>query len=98
VWPDQNGVGTHVNISGGGLVKSAPNRAHAQAFLEFLASPEAQAQFAEANNEWPARSGVKTNNPELESLGTFKADPLPVAQYASKVRAAQELVDQVGWR
>lgn len=98
VWPDQDGVGTHVNISGGGLVKSAPNRAHAQAFLEFLASPEAQAQFAEANNEWPARSGVKTNNPELESLGTFKADPMPVAQYASKVRAAQELVDQVGWR
>lgn len=98
VWPDQAGAGTHVNISGGGLLKTAPNKAHAQAFLEFLASPEAQAQFAEANNEWPARVGVKINNPELESLGRFKADPMPVAQYAAKVRAAQELVDQVGWR
>ncbi|MEY4014034.1 MAG: hypothetical protein RLZZ290_898 [Pseudomonadota bacterium] len=98
VWPDQAGVGTHVNISGGGLLRTAPNKTHGQTFLEFLASPEAQAQFAEANNEWPARAGVKVNNPELESLGAFKADPMPVSQYASKVRAAQELVDQVGWR
>lgn len=98
IWPDQDGVGTHVNISGGGLLKSAPNKSNAIAFLEFLASPEAQAQFAEANNEWPTRPGVKTNNPALDSLGPFKADPLPVARYASQVRTAQELVDQIGWR
>ncbi|NBV89314.1 MAG: extracellular solute-binding protein, partial [Betaproteobacteria bacterium] len=84
--------------SGGGLLKSAPNKSNAIAFLEFLASPEAQAQFAEANNEWPTRPGVKTNNPALDSLGPFKADPLPVARYASQVRTAQELVDQIGWR
>jgi len=98
IWPDQAGVGTHINISGGGLLKTAPNKANALAFLEFLASPEAQAQFAEANNEWPARQGVRINNPELESLGKFKADPMPVAQIAAQVRAAQELVDQIGWR
>lgn len=98
VWPDQAGAGTHINISGGGVLKTAPNKANALAFLEFLASPEAQAQFAEANNEWPARQGVTINNPELESLGRFKADPMPVAQFAGQVRAAQELVDQVGWR
>jgi len=76
VYPEQNGFGTHVNISGGGMLKHAPNKAAAVRFLEYLASDEAQAYFANGNNEWPVVPGVKFNNPPLESMGNFKVDRL----------------------
>ena len=98
VWPNQSEQGTHVNVSGGGMLKNAPNPRAARAFLEFLASPEAQAEFASGNNEWPVVKGVSIQNPELESLGKFKADPMPVAQFAAQQRAAQRITDSVGWR
>lgn len=98
IWPNQAMAGTHVNVSGGGIVRTAPNVAHARAFLEFLASKDTQAAFAEGNNEWPVVKGVAANNPALEKLGKFKADPMPVAQFAAQQRSAQQLVDKVGWR
>ena len=98
IWPNQDKAGTHVNISGGGIVKTAPNAAHARRFLEFLASKETQAAFAEGNNEWPVVRGVAANNPALEKLGGFKADPMPVAKFAAQQRAAQQLVDKTGWK
>jgi iron(III) transport system substrate-binding protein len=98
VWPDQKGDGTHLNISGGGIAKHAQNAANARAFLEFLASPEIQGQFAMANNERPVVAKVPYDNPALTSLGTFKADPMPVEKFASQSRLAQQLVDKTGWR
>ncbi|MFX7329112.1 extracellular solute-binding protein, partial [Acinetobacter baumannii] len=53
VWPNQSSFGTHINISGGGVLKTAPNKDAAVKFLEYLASDEAQAYFANGNNEWP---------------------------------------------
>ena len=58
VFPDQGGNGTHVNISGAGLVKSAPNPENAIRFLEYLASDEAQLLFANGNHEYPAVPGL----------------------------------------
>lgn len=98
IWPNQDKAGTHVNISGGGIVKTAPNAGHARRFLEFLASKETQAAFAEGNNEWPVVKGVAANNPALEQLGRFKADPMPVAKFAAQQRMAQQLVDKTGWK
>jgi iron(III) transport system substrate-binding protein len=98
VWPNQKTFGTHVNVSGGGLLKSAPNRENAIRFLEYLASDEAQAYFANGNNEWPAAKGVAIDNPELTALGKFKADPLNVAQLGRYTPAAQRIVDRVGWK
>ena len=43
VWPDQASYGTHVNISGAGVLKNAPHRENAIKFLEYLASDAAQA-------------------------------------------------------
>jgi iron(III) transport system substrate-binding protein len=98
VWPNQQGRGTHVNVSGAGVVKTAPNRANAIRFLEYLASDAAQVYFADGNNEWPVVASVKVRNPALEALGTFKADTLPIEKWAPLTPAAQKVFDRAGWR
>ncbi len=98
VWPDQKGYGTHMNISGAGLMRNAPNRENAVRFLEYLASDAAQAYFAGGNNEWPVVKTAVFKNPELASLGKFKADPLSAAQLGKNLAAAQRIVDRVGWK
>jgi iron(III) transport system substrate-binding protein len=97
-WPDQSGAGAHVNISGGGVLKSAPHRENATRFLEYLASDQAQIYFADGNNEWPAVKSVSVRNTALETMGTFKADPLPIAQLAKHTATAQKIADRAGWR
>ncbi len=98
IWPNQATWGTHVNISGGGMVRTAPNKESAVKFLEYLASDEAQAYFANGNNEWPVVKSAVAKNPELESLGTFKADRLPIMEIATRTPLAQKIVDRAGWR
>ena len=98
VWPNQDSFGTHVNVSGGGMVKTSKNRAAAIAFLEYLASDEAQRYFANANNEWPAVPGVTVGNRELAELGSFRADTLPLPTLANNLVAAQKLLDRAGYR
>ena len=98
VWPDQASYGTHINIAGAGVLKDAPHRENAVKFLEYLAGDEAQAYFANGNNEWPAVKGAVAKNPELESLGMFKADPLPIATLGRNTPAAQKLMDRAGWK
>ena len=98
VWPDQASHGTHINIAGAGVLRKAPHRENAVRFLEYLAGDEAQAYFANGNNEWPAVRGAVAKNPELESLGTFKADPLPIAALGRNTQAAQKLMDRAGWK
>ena len=98
VWPDQAGAGTHLNVSGGGVLKNAPHRENAIRFLEYLASDQAQIYFADGNNEWPTVKGVEVANPALEKMGKFKADPLPIATFGKNIAAAQRVADKAGWR
>ncbi len=98
VWPDQRGVGAHINVSGGGVLKHAPHREAAVRFLEYLASDQAQRYFADGNNEWPVVAGIKIDNPALEALGKFKADSLPVASLAMYRAKAQIIFDRAGYR
>lgn len=98
IWPDQQSHGVHVNISGAGMLKHSPNKEAAVKFLEYLASDDAQRYFADGNNEWPAVPGVKTDNPALAALGDFKADTLPIPEYAKHVATAQKIADRVNWR
>jgi iron(III) transport system substrate-binding protein len=98
VWPNQSGRGTHINISGGAMAKSSKNREEARKFLEYLASDAAQAYFANGNNEWPVVKSVQLRNPALEAMGTFKADPLPVAALLKNAAAAQRVMDRAGYR
>ncbi|HEY9547926.1 MAG TPA: Fe(3+) ABC transporter substrate-binding protein [Kiloniellaceae bacterium] len=97
VFPNQDDRGTHVNISGAGVLKHAPHKEAAVQFLEYLASPEAQRFFAEGNNEYPVVSGVDIT-PALKALGEdFKVDPVNVAVYGSNQPKAQMIFDSVGW-
>ncbi len=98
VWPNQKSFGTHINISGGGMLKTAPHREAAVKFLEYLAGDEAQSYFANGNNEWPVVKSASSKNPALESLGTFKADSLNVGTLSKNTALAQKIFDRAGWR
>jgi iron(III) transport system substrate-binding protein len=98
VWPNQADRGTHVNISGGGMLQHAPNRDAAVKFLEYLASDAAQTLFAKGNNEWPTVKDAKLANPELESFGQFKIDSVPLASLGKNQPAAQRIADKVSWK
>lgn len=98
VWPNQDSQGVHMNISGGGMLKHAPNKDSAVKFLEYLASDQAQAYFADGNNEWPVVPTVKIANPALEALGSFKADRINVAELGKYQPVAQKLADRAGYK
>ena len=98
VWPDQKANGTHINVSGAGVLKHAPHKEAAVKFLEYLASDDAQRHFADGNNEWPAVPSVKVANPVLDKLGKFKADTLPVGSLGMYRAKAQMIFDRVGFR
>jgi iron(III) transport system substrate-binding protein len=98
IFPNQADRGTHVNISGAGIVVNSPNAAQALAFLEFLASPDAQTRFARGNNEYPVVAGAALDNPALEELGEFMADPLDAALYGVHQAEAQRALDRAGWQ
>ena len=98
VMPNQSSWGTHVNISGAGVLKNAPHRDNAVKFLEYLASDEAQRYFADGNNEWPAVRSVKVDNPVLNALGDFKRDALNVATLGKNQPGSQKIYDRVAWK
>ena len=96
-FPNQDGRGAHVNISGAGLLKNAPNKDNAIAFLEHLASPEAQEFFALGNNEYPVVEGTALN-PIVESFGEFKDDTVNVSAYGKNNADAVKIMDRSGWK
>ncbi|MEM8676882.1 MAG: Fe(3+) ABC transporter substrate-binding protein [Cyanobacteria bacterium P01_G01_bin.67] len=96
-FPNQDDRGTHVNISGAGLLKNAPNRDNAIAFLEYLASPEAQEFFALGNNEYPVVEGTPVN-PVVAGFGEFKDDTTNVAAYGKNNADAVKIMDLSGWK
>jgi len=97
IFPDQDGYGTHVNVSGGGVMASAPHKAIAVRFLEFMASDAAQNIIAGANYEFPAVQSLPPT-PELKKLGNFKPDALNVSYYGLNQAQAQTIFDRAGWR
>jgi iron(III) transport system substrate-binding protein len=98
VWPNSSGRGVHMNVSGGGVVKTAPNKESAIKFMEYLASEEAQAYFANGNNEWPVVKTATIKNDALDSLGKFKEDSINMIALGKNQRLAQEIVNRVGWK
>ncbi len=97
IFPNQNDRGTHVNISGGGVVKTAKNPEAALKFLEYLISPEAQEIFAKSNNEYPVLANVAID-PVLASWGSFKEDQLNAAIYGKNNAEALKIMDRAGWK
>ena len=96
VWADQDGRGTHVNLSGIGLVAASAHRADAIALMEFLTAPEQQSALAANNHEFAAAEGVDPT-PEISRFGSFERDPIDVAQAGSRLDDALRLMTEVGW-
>lgn len=96
-FPNQEGRGAHVNVSGAGVTAHAPNRENAVRLLEFLTSEEAQGVFAEANFEYPVKPGVAWA-PTLEEWGTFESDTLNLSVLGELNDEAVRIFDRAGWR
>lgn len=86
-----------MNISGGGVVKNAPNAENAKTFLEYLASTSAQNYLAAGNDEYPVVEGAN-RSASVQQLGSFKADAMPITKYGENQAQAQKLYDEVGYK
>jgi iron(III) transport system substrate-binding protein len=96
VWADQRGRGTHVNLSGIGVVRASDRKAEARKLVEFLTSPGEQRVFARNNHEFGVEPGVQTT-PQIARFGRFKRDPIDVAGAGRHLGDAVEMMSQVGW-
>lgn len=97
VFPDQDGYGTHVNISGAGVIKGAPNRDNAVKFIEYLTETKAQGYFANGNNEYPVVVGVAPTS-VVVSIGSFKEDALNASMLGKNQAEAVRVFDRAGWQ
>jgi iron(III) transport system substrate-binding protein len=96
-FPNQEGRGTHINVSGAGVTRHAPTRDHAIALLEFFTAPDSQALFAELNQEYPVNPDVPWSA-TLRGWGEFKADTLDLTRLGELNDAAVRVFDRAGWR
>ena len=96
VFPNQNDIGAHMNVSGGGVAANAPNRENAIKFLEYLTSEQAQQYFSAGNDEYPAVPGVGLA-PSVAALGIFRPDTIDLSDIAANVEAAVTVLNTAGW-
>ncbi len=96
-WPNQADRGTHMNVSGAGIMKHAPNKTAAIKLLEFLASDEAQQWYGETNHEFPVREGIAISE-VLSGWGEFKPDTLNLGMLGEYNATAVLLMDRAGWK
>jgi len=96
-WANQDTTGTHVNISGAGVTRHAPRPEAARALLEWLASPKAQAEFAQKNLEFPVNPNVEPRG-LVKDWGDFRADDTPLQIAGERQAQAVRLMDRAGYR
>lgn len=95
-WASQEGAGTHVNISGAGVVEASDNKDDAQKLLEWLAT-DGQSEFVDDNHEFPVNPDVEVE--ELAaSFGTFERMPVDAAAYGSLNAEAVQVLEEAGYR
>ena len=97
VFPNQNDLGAHMNVSGGGVAAHAPNRENAIKFLEYLSSDQAQQYFSAGNDEYPAVPGVGLSA-SVAALGMFRPDDVDLSEVAQNLSTAQQIFNEVGWK
>jgi iron(III) transport system substrate-binding protein len=97
LFPKFENGGTHINVSGAGVAKYSPNKANAIKFIEFLASPDAQKLFAQANFEYPVLKGVEASE-VVKSWGTFEEDTISMNVLGENNKLAVKIFDQANWK
>lgn len=96
-FADQKGRGTHVNVSGAGVVKYSDNAVEAQKFIEWLSGSNAQNLFADLNHEYPANPQI-TPDPKVAQWGYFKQDFINVSVAGQNQQRAIMLMKKVGYQ
>ncbi|WP_313113593.1 Fe(3+) ABC transporter substrate-binding protein [Aequorivita sediminis] len=96
-FPNQSDRGTHINVSGAGVAKYAPNKENAVKFIEFLISQDAQQVFTEANYEYPVLESVEPVN-DIKAWGDFKEDNLSLNKLGENNKKAVLIFDAAGWK
>lgn len=96
-WPNQNGSGVHVNISGAGVPRHAKNRDGAIKLIAWLSSARAQNLFADANLEYPANPAIAPAQ-TVAAWGSFKQNRINVAKAGELQVSAVKLMDRAGYR
>ena len=97
IFPNQDGRGTHINVSGAGVTKHAKNKEEAVKLIEFLASKKAQKLLTKVNYEFPVNKKVKPN-PIVAKWGKFKEDELSLTKLGELNTKAVLLMDRAGWK
>jgi iron(III) transport system substrate-binding protein len=98
LFPNQGGRGTHMNISGGGILKNAPNKANAIKLLEFLVTPEAQDHIVNNTFEYPIIDGVEPSKLIGQFGLNFKQDlKTKVSAYYKNQAQALKIMTEAGW-
>lgn len=96
-WPNQEDRGTHINVSGIAITKSAKNVENANKLIKFMLSKPAQQWYAETNNEYPVLENVKSSD-LLKSWGTFHSDRLNLSKLGELNPTAVKIMDRANWR
>ena len=94
VFPTFEGDGTHLNVSGVAMTKSAPNKEAALKFMEWLSGDHAQKIYAEANHEFPVKPGVESSA-LVQSWGAFTPDSLDLTAVAKARPAALRIMEEI---
>jgi iron(III) transport system substrate-binding protein len=96
-WPNQDGRGAHVNVSGAAISKYSKNRDNAIRLLEYMLNADAQAWYAKVNYEYPVRVGVDAGGLVAE-WGKFKSDILNLSRLGELNTEAVKIMDRAGWK
>jgi iron(III) transport system substrate-binding protein len=99
IWHDQgeDEMGVHVNVSGAAIAKYAQNKANAEKLIAYMLTDDAQKWYAEVNHEYPVIEGV-TLSPELDNLGDFRGQTVPLNKIGENNAKALMLMDRAGWK
>ncbi len=93
-FPNQDNLGSHINVSGMALAKHSRNKDNALKLMEYLSGDKAQKAYAEVNMEYPVKADVEPSA-LVASWGEFKADSLPIYKLAEFHHAAVKMLDEV---
>ncbi|MCR8690434.1 MULTISPECIES: extracellular solute-binding protein [Campylobacter] len=97
IFPNQDGRGTHINITGIALLKSSQNKDSAIKFIEFMLSKEAQEILVSTSHEYPVNKDAKPSK-EITALGKFKEDSISLNKVANELENAQKIYKELGWK
>ena len=96
-WANQGTTGTHVNISGAGVITGSDNPNGALKLIEWLSSETAQGLYASADKEYPVKEGIDESE-LLRSWGSFKKDDINVQKFGELQTQAIQMMDKAGYK